>query len=307
MTGRIVEVAEDGRYLSISRGFMVVHDGERELGRVPLDDIGALIANGHGLSYSNNLLLALAERNVPFVLCGPNHAPAALIWPVESHHRQSARMQAQIDVSRPKAKRLWRDIVRVKIRQQGAVLDAVGMPSEGFDLLARRVRSGDPDNVEAQAARRYWPLLLGPEFRRDRSQSGANAMLNYGYTVLRSAVARAVMGVGLHPSFGLHHHNRANAMCLVDDLMEPFRPLVDLFVVRLVAAGHREVGRDTKAFLASVVVLDMRSNEGTTPLSTCLVRLAGSLVRVYEGDRDRLEFPLEPLPLEMPPVPAPPG
>ena len=193
MTGRIVEIAEDGRYLAISRGFMVVRDGERELGRVPLDDIGALIANGHGLSYSNNLLLALAERNVPFVLCGPNHSPAALIWPVESHHLQNARMQAQISVSRPRVKRLWRDIVRAKIRQQGAVLGAVGAPAEGFDLLARRVRSGDPDNVEAQAARRYWPLLLGPEFRRDRSQSGANAMLNYGYTVLRSAVARAVM------------------------------------------------------------------------------------------------------------------
>ena len=123
--GRIVEVAEDGRHLSLSRGFLVVRAEGEELGRVPLDDIGALVANAHGLTYSNNLLLALCERNVPVVLCGPNHAPQALVWPVEGHHAQAQRMRAQLAATRPTAKRLWRQMVREKVLQQAAVLEAL--------------------------------------------------------------------------------------------------------------------------------------------------------------------------------------
>jgi len=303
VTGRIVEIAEEGRHLAVSRGFLVVHDRNSELGRVPLDDIAAVIANGHGLSYSNNLLLALVERNAPVVLCGPNHAPAALVWPVDSHHRQNARMQAQIALTRPKAKRLWQAVVRAKISQQAAVLELLGRRGGGLDLLARRVRSGDPDNLEAQAARRYWPLMFGPEFRRDRRADGINSLLNYGYTVLRSATARAVMSAGLHPTFGLHHSNRGNPMCLVDDLMEPFRPIVDLLAARLAENGHDRVSRETKPALAAVASLDMATAAGTTPLSTCVIRLASSFARICEGQGDRLEFPLGPLPLELPAVP----
>jgi CRISPR-associated protein Cas1 len=305
--GRIVEVAEPGRHLSLSRGFLVVKSEGEELGRIPLDDIGALIANGHGLTYSNNLLLALSERNAPVVLCGPNQLPAAILWPVDGHHAQSGRMQAQLGVGRPLGKRLWRDIVRAKIAYQGAVLIACGERGGGFDTLARKVRSGDPENVEAQAARRYWPLLFGPEFRRDRQGDGENAMLNYGYAVLRAMTARAVMGAGLHPGLGIHHSNRGNPMCLVDDLMEPFRPLVDLLVRRLWDAGWRAVDRETKPVLALIASLDMQTAEGTSPLSTCAQRLATSLALAYEGGREALELPLAPLPMELPAIPVPAG
>jgi CRISPR-associated protein Cas1 len=304
MIGRIIEIAEDGRHLAVSRGFLVIRDRDSELGRVPLDDIGAVIANGHGLSYSNNVLLALVERNAPVVLCGANHAPAALVWPVASHHLQNARMRAQIELSGPKAKRLWQSVVRAKIGQQAAVLELMGRKGQKFDLLVRRVRSGDPDNVEAQAARRYWPLMFGREFRRDRTAEGINSLLNYGYTVLRAATARAVMSVGLHPTFGLHHRSRGNPMCLVDDFMEPFRPIVDLLAARLAGSGHDTVSRETKPVLAAVASLDLASAAGTTPLSTCLIRLASSFARICEGERGRLEFPLGPLPLELPPLPA---
>jgi len=300
MFGRVVEIAEDGRHLAVERGFMVARAEGREIGRVPLDDIGALLVNAHGTTYSNNLLRMLAERGTAVVLCGPNHLPFAWLWPLVGHHAQAGRMRAQLDAPRPLCKRLWRILVQAKIDQQRVVLEILARPSEGFRLLARQVRSGDPDNIEAQAARRYWPLAFGPDFRRDRSLPGVNALLNYGYTVLRAATARAVVAAGLHPSLGIHHRNRSDGMCLVDDLMEPFRPTVDLAVARLAAAGGAEVNPDAKRTLALVASADMRTDQGTTPLGGCLERLAVSLARAYEVREARLDLPLAPLPLESP-------
>lgn len=307
MTGRIVEIAEDDRHLSLSRGFMVVESQGRELGRVPLDDIGAVVANAHGLTYTNNLLLALAERGAVVVLCGPNHVPAAFLWPVDGHHVQAQRMRAQLNVSVPQGKRLWQVLVRAKVRQQGAVLEARGAASGAFETLARKVRSGDPDNIEAQAARRYWPLLFGEDFRRDTDAGGVNALLNYGYAILRSTAARGVMGAGLHPSLGLFHRNRANPLCLVDDLMEPFRPFVDLAVLRLADVGHDSVTPEAKRFLALVPSLDLPTAEGTTPLSTVVMRAATSLAQAYESGGTSLDLlagsegrAWAPMPLEWP-------
>jgi CRISPR-associated protein Cas1 len=240
MIGRVVEIASDGRHLAVSRGFMTISTGGSEVGRVPLDDIGVLLCHAHGLTYSNNLLIELSQRGAAVVLCGPNHMPLAWVWPLDGHHVQALRMRHQLEAEEPLRKRLWQVLVRAKIRQQGAVLERMGKPDGAFDMLARKVRSGDPENMEAQAARRYWPLLMGEQFRRDRQAGGTNAMLNYGYTVLRAGVARSVTSTGLHPSIGLHHANRGNPMCLVDDLMEPFRPLIDCLVVRLAAEIARQ-------------------------------------------------------------------
>lgn len=300
MIGRVVEIAEDGRHLSVHRGFMVVSAEREEIGRVPLDDIGVVIANAHGLTYSNNLMLELAQRGAAVVLCGPHHRPVAWLWPIEGHHTQAARMRAQLGAPVPLGKRLWQLLVRAKIQQQAATLAALGRMAGGFQLLARQVRSGDPDNIEAQAARRYWPLLFGPDFRREADSGGTNALLNYGYAVLRAATARAVVGAGLHPSVGIHHHSQYNSLCLVDDVMEPFRPVVDGMVARVVVAGTNEVTKDAKRHLAGITALDMRTSEGTTPLATCLERLATSLAQAFESGVARLELPLTPLPLELP-------
>ena len=160
------------------------------------------------------------------------------------------------------------------------------------------MRSGDPDNVEAEAARRYWPLLLGSAFHRDTDAGGINGLLNYGYAVLRAGIARAVMGAGLHPGFGLMHSNRSNPMVLIDDLMEPFRPMVDREVRRIVAAGASEVDTETKRILARIMVLDVATNVGLSPLMTCAERLAQSLARAFAGESDKLDLPLPALPLE---------
>lgn len=300
MIGRVIEIASDNRHLAVSRGFMTISSDGNEIGRVPLDDIGVLLCHAHGLTYSNNLIVALTERGASMVVCGPNHMPVAWLWPLEGHHVQSLRMRHQIEAREPIRKRLWQGLVKAKVLQQGAVLRRMGLPHEPFDHFARQVRSGDPDNIEAQAARRYWPLLMGDDFRRDRNAGGTNALLNYGYTILRSGVARAVAGAGLHPSVGLHHSNRGNPMCLVDDLMEPFRPLTDFLVTRLVAKGESDVTPSAKGVLASMLSLDLATRAGTTPVATCLERLVFSIATTFETGRPDLDMPEAALPIELP-------
>ena len=302
MIGRIVEIADDRRHLFVNRGFMVVRDteGERkELGQVPLDDMAAVIANAHGITYTNNLLVALAERGAPFVLCAANHNAVGMLLTLDGHHVQAKRIEAQIAASLPTHKRLWAAIVKSKLEQQAAALEATGAPTAPLTALVRKVRSGDPENIEGQGARRYWGLLFGSDFRRDQDGSGINALLNYGYTIIRSATARAVVAAGLHPSIGLHHSNDGNAMRLVDDLMEPFRPIIDLKVWQLQRAGESHITSDTKRALVRTLYDDMQSIAGATPVMVCMQKLAVSLAQVYLGERDKLELPLPSLPLAL--------
>lgn len=289
--GRVVEITEEGRHLSKDRGFLVVQAGREEAGRVPLDDLMAVMATARGTSVSVALLAALADRGVPFIVPGANFSPAALLWPVEGHHAVSRRMAAQIDRTRQMEKRLWQQIVAAKIRRQGWALHQAGAASGAFARLARLVKPGDPENIEAQAARRYWPLLMGAEFRRDQDAPGANALLNYGYAVLRAAVARAVCAAGLHPGLGLFHRNPQNPMPLVDDLMEPFRPAVDDAVRRLLAEGVTDVTVAAKRRLVGLLWQDEATTAGTSPLATVILRTAQSLADSFLSGSAMLAFP----------------
>lgn len=302
MIGRIVEIADDRRHLFVSRGFMVVRDSEgerKELGQIPLDDIAAVIANAHGITYTNNLLVALAERGAPFVLCGANHNVVGVLFTLDRHHVQAKRIEAQIAASAPTFKRMWAAVVKAKLEQQAAALEAAGEPTIPLTALIGKVRSGDPENIEGQGARRYWTLLFGADFRRDQDGGGLNALLNYGYTILRSAMARSVVAAGLHPSIGLHHSNDSNAMRLVDDLMEPFRPVVDLKVWQLNRQSESEVTPETKRALVRVLHDDMQTSIGVTPVMVCMQRLATSLAQVFLDERNKLDLPLPGLPLSM--------
>jgi CRISP-associated protein Cas1 len=275
-------------------------DGARkELGQIPLDDIAAVIANAHGLSYTNNLLVALAERGAPFVLCAANHNAVGMLLSLDGQHEQSKRIDAQIAAKEPLRKRLWAQVVRSKLEQQASALEATGSTSAPLTMLASKVKSGDPDNIEAQGARKYWQLLFGPDFRRDQDAGGLNAMLNYGYTVSRASVARAVVAAGLHPSIGLHHSNAGNPMRLVDDLVEPFRPMVDLKVWQLARGGEREITPQTKRALVHTLYDDMQTTDGATPVMACMQRLATSVALVYLNDRGKLDLPLPGLPLAL--------
>lgn len=295
MLGRIVEVADDNRHLFVQRGFLIVKETEgdrKELGRVPLDDICAVIGNAHGLSYTNNVLIKLAERGVPLVICGNNHHTVGVLWPLDGNFELSKRIDAQCQASLPLKKRLWAQIVKNKIAHQASVLDFLGRPDAPLKALIPKVKSGDSENVEAQAARRYWSLLFGKDFRRNRSEPGVNALLNYGYTVLRATVARAVVAAGLHPSIGLHHSNALNPMRLVDDLIEPFRPYVDCLVFHLVQEGCFEITPEVKRRLVLLMYEDLVTDAGVTPIVVCTQKLALSLAQVLVGSKETLDFPI---------------
>ncbi|WP_407048079.1 type II CRISPR-associated endonuclease Cas1 [Methyloraptor flagellatus] len=297
---RIVDIATDGRHLSAHRGFMIVSAERQEIGRIPLDDVAAVVVHAHGVTWTTNLAVALAERGALMVLCAANHAPVAVCLPLEGHHAQNAHYRAQWQAGRPLVKQLWRRIVVSKITWQAAVLTAHGRDASAFDLIARRVGSGDPENVEAQAARRYWPLLMGEDFRRDRDAGGVNGLLNYGYTVLRSLTARAAVAAGLHPSIGVHHANRGNAFALADDLVEPFRPLVDSLTLRLIDKGHDTVGPDAKRAFAGLISLDLPADTGTTTVTVAAGRMAQTLADAFESGRAAdLFLPRPPSPLEL--------
>ena len=297
---RIVDIATDGRHLSAHRGFMIVAEGRDEVGRVPLDDVAAVIVHAHGVTWTTSLVVALAERGATLLFCGNHHSPVAVCLPIAGHHAQNGRMRAQWESGRPLAKQLWRQVVIAKIAWQAAALDAAGGRAEPLLFLARRVRSGDPDNLEAQAARRYWSELMGAGFRRDREAAGANAMLNYGYAVMRATCARAVVAAGLHPSIGIHHANRGNPLALADDLIEPFRPLVDMLTVRLLAAGQEGVTAEVKRAYAGLIALDLPGGDGVTTVWLAAERAAQTLARSFQSGRAAdLVLPTPPSALEL--------
>lgn len=300
MLGRIIEIAGEGRRLSLSRGFLEISGPEGMLGQVPLDDIEAVIASSPAVSYTNQALTALAERGAPVVICSANFTPSAFLLPVDGHHAQGERFEAQAGTSLPTKKRLWAEIVKAKVTAQAAALERAGGNALAIRHLVARVRSGDSGNIEAQAAQKYLPAFFGLEFRRDRDQSGVNGALNYGYTVLRAATARSIVAAGLHPSLGLHHVSKGSSLRLADDLMEPFRPVVDLTVRGLAAEGLDDLTPPLKRRLAGVLHADFVTEEGVTPMSTVLTRLAQSLAQVFLGERKKLSWPIEPLPLRAP-------
>lgn len=291
---QIIDIATDGRHLSRDRGFLQVSEDGAEIGRTPLDQIAGVIVHAHGTTWSTSLLTELAERGAPVVLCAANHAPRSVLLPIEGHHAQGARMRAQWHAKAPLLKQAWKQVVTAKVLMQAAALESIGEVSAPLTMMARKVTSGDGGNIEAQAARHYWPRMMGPDFRRDIGAADENALLNYGYTILRAATARAVVAAGLHPTIGLFHSNRGNAFALVDDLMEPFRPLVDCAVRSLVASRGAQVDTPAKQALTRLIATDLPLGNGLTPVSVACMKLATSLGQSFEAGRLDLALPRPP-------------
>lgn len=296
---QIIDIATDGRHLSRDRGFLKVSENGSEIGRTPLDQIAAVIVHAHGTTWSTSLLTELAERGAPVVLCAANHSPKSVLLPIEGHHAQGARMRAQWTAKTPLIKQAWKRVVTSKVQMQAAALDAIGAPPAPLLMMIRKITSGDTTNIEAQAARYYWPRMMGPDFRRNPDSRDENALLNYGYTVLRAATARAVIAAGLHPTIGLFHSNRSNAFALADDLMEPFRPLVDCAVRSIMAARGYVVDSNAKQVLARLIATDLPLGDGVTPVSVALMKLATSLGQSFEAGILTLALPKPPDPLTL--------
>ena len=294
---QVIDISTEGRHLSRDRGFLKVEENGTEIGRVPLDQITAVIVHTHGVTWTNSLLVELANRGALVVLCAANHQPRALLWPLEGHHAQGARMRAQWTAKTPMLKQAWKQVVITKVRLQAATLSAFGLPAARLEQLSRQIKSGDSSNIEAQAARYYWPQLMGSDFRRNPDTPGINALLNYGYTVLRATTSRAIVAAGLHPTIGLHHSNRGNAFALADDLMEPFRPLVDATAYNIARANGPEITPEAKQSLVRLIALDLPLGGVISPLSVALGRLATSLALSFENRRLDLALPDPPDPL----------
>jgi len=291
---QIIDIATNGRHLSRDRGFLKVEEGGQEVGRVPLDQIAAVIVHAHGTTWTTSLLVELADRGALLVLCAANHQPRAMLWPLEGHHAQGARMRAQWRAKAPMIKQAWKQIVIAKVQMQAAALASTGESRATLDRLTREIQSGDTTNIEAQAARHYWPRMMGRDFRRDTARPDINALLNYGYTVLRATTSRAIVAAGLHPTIGLHHSNRCNAFALSDDLMEPFRPFVDCTARNFAAKHGPEVTPEAKQALAGLIALDLPLPDATSPISIALNRLATSLAFSFERGTLDLALPKSP-------------
>lgn len=292
MIKRTIEISRDAAHLTVRQKQLLIRRDGQTVGSIPCEDIGIVLVDHPGTTYSHAALSSLAESDAALVICGRNHLPNAILLPLADHSQIVWRINEQLAVSKPLQKQLWKQLVQAKIRAQAHNL-ATDCPAKSKLLdMARQVRSGDPKNMEAQAARVYWQNYLPDEaFRRDRDADGLNAILNYGYAVIRAAVARAIVAAGLMPAIGLHHSNRSNAFCLADDLMEPLRPLVDDRARDLFVQGYESLTPEAKAGLLTLLADPVQLGSETGPLMVNLHRLAASLVKCFQGEAKNLEIP----------------
>ena len=289
---RIVDISHAAAGLSSHLDNLVIDaGGEKE--RIPFGDIAALILSSPQVVLTQPALASLSRNNVAVVICGPNRLPCGMVLPLAAHYAQTQVFDKQSRLSLPAKKRVWRSLVKAKIRGQARVLIQVRGEDFGLERMAREVRSGDRTNVEGQAARRYWSGLFGPGFRRDFAAKGENGMLNYGYALLRGLVARALCASGLHPGLGVHHHHRFNPLPLADDFIEPFRPLVDSRVWRWFQdnEGPEELTGEAKAFLLTAFVERNETGGQYRTLFSGLNQMAASFVKVCRGEADDVSIP----------------
>jgi CRISPR-associated protein Cas1 len=292
MAWKGVHITRPGR-LSVADDQLVVAQEAGEV-RVPLEDIGWIVVDEPAVTLTGALLAALPEHGIPLVMADSRHMPALLALPFHSHHRQAATAAAQLDQSQPFRKRCWQALVRSKVANQAAVLEHRRRP-QAATLRAMRdqVASGDPDNVEARAARAYWPALF-ERFVRDDPSDLRNALLNYGYAVVRAVIARSLVAAGFMPCVGLHHASVTNAFNLADDLIEPFRPFADHVVARL-AEGRERAGtmtREDRRTLANMPNTAVRLPAGEMALLHAADHVVASLRQATEArDASRLLLP----------------
>lgn len=299
MANYILEVAENLRHINVERGTVFIREHDSIVGQVPIDEIIAVILSADGLTITRNALARFAEENIPVVITGKQYLPVSIAMPVSSHYKQLAVATSQLKASPVLKKQLWQCVVVAKIKNQAAVLLQYKPDElEVYDklcLLADKVRSGDIDNKEGQAARIYWPALFGKSFLRDDEQGGINTCLNYGYTVIRSACARAICAAGLVPLFGIHHHNMYNAFCLVDDLMEPLRPFMDALVYQMMLEGDiHSFSPNHKKILTGILRQQIEMNNDMCVLTTITNLMAQGLVRSYSQNKVILALPIMP-------------
>ncbi|OHB61335.1 MAG: hypothetical protein A2167_03865, partial [Planctomycetes bacterium RBG_13_46_10] len=279
MIKRIIEISQQRTALSIKYGQLIIRSSGSDRGEeppvkpaakyeersIPCEDIGVLLVDNPATVYTHSVFTELLKHNAAVVLCDNEHLPAGCLLPIESNSIQTQRIAQQIKVKEPVRKKLWQQIVRAKIRHQAKIVKDNTQIHKALTALLSQVRSGDPTNIEARASKLFWQAYLQDVlFRRDREGKPPNNLLNYGYMVMRAAVARAICSAGLLPSVGLHHRNKYNAFCLADDLVEPFRGYVEIKVREIVQSSEdfEELTQSLKAKLLEVLYEEVEISDG---------------------------------------------
>lgn len=262
---------------------------------IPIEDIGVVLLDHKQITVTQALLEALHQNNCAVITCDSKHMPCGLFLPLSANTVQNERFRTQIEASVPLKKQLWQQTIVQKIRNQEAVLQYTqGKAFGNMQSWSRDVRSGDADNLEARAAAFYWKTIFpdNSDFVRDRDEDGVNAILNYGYAILRAIVARAIVSSGMLPTLGIHHHNRYNAYCLADDIMEPYRPYVDKLVFDILKENPvAKLSHQTKVSLLSISTIEVNIGGRRSPLMVAASTTTASLYRCFEGISRKIIYP----------------
>ena len=296
-------------YLSLRNAQLVLHIPEVENNKtlpeaikkeaertIPIEDIGVVVLDNRRITITSGAMEALLENNCAVITCNQKSMPVGLLLPLCGNTTQNERFRSQLEASLPLRKQLWQQTIKQKILNQEHVLRInTAQETNCMRVWSNDVRSGDPDNLEARAAAYYWKNVFTtyPNFVRDREGTPPNNLLNYGYAILRAIIARALVGSGLLPTLGIHHHNRYNAYCLADDIMEPYRPYVDQLVLDIIQCNSEisDITRDLKMQLLGIPMLDVVINGKRSPLMIAAQQTTASLARCFAGENKRISYP----------------
>jgi CRISPR-associated protein Cas1 len=273
-------------------------ENEQKIVSVPIEDIGIVILENPQITISHSLLASLLENNAAVVTSDAKHYPNGLFLNLNGNTLQTEKFSEQINASIPLKKQLWQQTIVAKINNQAFLLEEKHIPTKNMLNWAKKVRSGDPDNYEARAAAYFWKNIFSkiPNFKRGRDEDIPNNLLNYGYAILRAIVARSLVGSGLLPTLGIHHHNKYNSYCLADDIMEPYRPFVDKIVVQIVESeeDYTELTVSIKKQLLSIATVEVFIEEKSSPLMVAMQRTTSSLAKCFAGETRKILYPTHP-------------
>ena len=294
-------------YLSLKQGQVVVKYPEIEnsehlsdaikaesVRTLPIEDIGVIVLDHKQITITTALMAALLDNNVAIITCDDLHLPIGLTLPLDANHIQSERFRQQINASEPLRKQMWQQTIVAKIAGQAQLLGKQGVENGNMLAWAKQVKSGDTDNMEGRAAAYYWRNIFhNPNFIRGREGEPPNNLLNYGYAIVRALMARALVAAGLLPTLGIHHHNRYNAYCLADDIMEPYRPYVDEIVIDLIhrAADISQLTTEIKRELLAITTVDVMIDGHRSPLQIAVQTTANSVQKCFTGEARKIIYP----------------
>ncbi|SMN10690.1 CRISPR-associated protein Cas1 [uncultured Candidatus Thioglobus sp.] len=292
MIKRIVEVSNPS-YLHLKNKQLIIEQDHQQVAQVPIEDIGVLILEHSTISITQLLIIECQKNNVAIIFCDEKHLPYSTVLPIaEGNNLHQKILKQQINITEPVRKNLWKQIIQQKIQNQADTLKQFDKNYTRLEKLAQEVKSGDSKNAEGLAAQYYWKALFGQGFIRNQNADGINAVLNYGYSIIRAMTARSIVAAGLHPAIGLFHHNQYNGLCLADDLMEPFRPWVDSIAYELYQENNDiQITKNIKIPFLNLLSGRVKFSEKYMPLMVSIHYLTADLKRNFSKENKKLIYP----------------